>query len=53
MILNTSFEVFDKYVEDMDQEFIHMYDQIPIKIIERGFFSTTSKRFTMHIISDI
>ena len=33
MILNTSFEVFDKSLEDMDQEFVHMYDQIPIKII--------------------
>ena len=33
MILNTSFEVFDKSLEDMDQEFVHMYDQILIKII--------------------
>ena len=33
MILNTSFELFDKSLEDMDQEFVHMYDQIPIKMI--------------------
>ena len=33
MSFNTSFEVFDKSLEDMDQEFVHMYDTIPIKII--------------------